>query len=297
MTRTTKNSQNTPRGKRAAAAAAAAAAAPASAAAAAPAATKQNLFAAKVPVKQEATAGGKKKTGETKYHGCSREELQNIILETREQLKALQNVRTKAKNGKKKGTVAKLRTYPKHDQLKIRSYNRELAELGVELRKRDMRFLGKKGFGQNMIALNLGSTRSIHASVADDVVGDDGCAAEQDVVFSGTDDEVGGAVAALGSHPPCHPWAHSSMCLDSSCCSLPRQTPCPHAPASPAHAAASASNVAMQPALPVRRHTAFLFAFLLMIPPSPPLLLLSSLLKKNRRVTRLSSTLLATPPC
>jgi hypothetical protein len=183
MVRTTKNSQNTPRGRRAAAAAAAPAAA-----------TK--TFVSEVPMKHEAaTGGGKEKKSETKHHGCSREELLNRILEIREQIQVLQKVRTKGKNGKKKGSLAKLCTLPKDDRLKVKSYQRELAELDLELRKRDMRFV-TKGFGKNMIGLNLDSTRSIHASVADDGVGDDGYAAEQDVVFTSTDDEVGGALAA-----------------------------------------------------------------------------------------------------
>ncbi len=183
MVRTTKNSQNTPRGRRAAAAAAAPAAA-----------TKTCV--SEVPMKHEAAAGGgKEKKSETKHHGCSREELLNRILEIREQIQVLQTVRTKGKNGKKKGSLAKLCTLPKDDRLKVKSYQRELAELDLELRKRDMRFV-TKGFGKNMIGLNLDSTRSIHASVADDGVGDDGYAAEQDVVFTSTDDEVGGALAA-----------------------------------------------------------------------------------------------------
>jgi hypothetical protein len=204
---------------------AASAAAPA-AATAAPAATTKKLVA-EVPMKQEATAGGvEEKKGETKYHGCSREELLNRILENREQLKALQNVRTKGKNGQKKGTQVKLLKLPKDDRLKIKlkmiSYQRELTELYRELRKRDMQFV-TKGFGKNTIGVNLDSTRSIHACVADDGVGDDGSAAEQDVVFSSTDDELGGyEVISEGivapSSPPCHPWAHSSMCRFSSCC-------------------------------------------------------------------------------
>jgi hypothetical protein len=223
MTRTTKNSQNTPRGKRAAAAAAAAAAAPAAA--------KQNFV---VAVKQEVTAGGvEENEGETKYHCCSREELLNRILENREQLKALQNVRTKGENGKKKGTQVKLCKLPKDDRLKIKlkmiSYQRELAELYLECRKRDIQFV-TKGFGKNTIGVNLDSARSIHASVADEGVGDDGSAAEQDVVFSSTDDELGGydviseGIVALGPlpapapPPPSHPCAHSSMCCFSSCC-------------------------------------------------------------------------------
>jgi hypothetical protein len=131
MTRTTKNSQLTPRGKQAAAAAAAPAAA-----AAAPAAAKQNFV---VAVKQEATTGGgEEKKGETKYHCCSTEELLNKLLENREQLKALQKIRTKGKNGKKKGTAAKLCNHNKDHRLKIKSKVRELTELGLELRKRGM---------------------------------------------------------------------------------------------------------------------------------------------------------------
>jgi hypothetical protein len=256
MTRTTKNSQNNPRGKRAAAAAAA----PAAAADAPAAATKK--LVAEVPMKQEAAAvGGEEKKGETKYHGCSREELLDKILE----------IRTKGKKVMKKGNMVKFCKIPKDDQLKIRSYRRELAELYLELRKRGMRFV-KEGFGKNTIGLNLDSTTSIHASVAADGVGDDGSAAEQDVVFSSTDDEVGGALAPPGPLPPCHPWAYSSMCRFRSCCRLPHQTPSPHTHASPAHSATPASNVAnaIQLSPPVRGHTAFLFVFSLTIPPAPP---------------------------
>jgi hypothetical protein len=182
-------------------------------------------------MKQEATAGGvEENKGGTKYQGCSREELLNRILENREQLKTLPNVRTKGENGKKKGTLVKLCKLPKDDRLKIKlkmiSYQRELTELNLELRKRDMQSV-TKGFGKNTIGVNLDSTRSIYACVADDGVGDDVSAAEQDVVFSSTDDELGGyevisegivALPAPGPSPPCHPWAYSSMCRFSSCC-------------------------------------------------------------------------------